>query len=123
GAGSTFTVTLPLRYDAAPVTTRGVAMPPREAPVAQSGNGKVVLAIDDDPNVLYLLQENLAEAGYQVIDAASGTEGIQKARQLRPFAITLDILMSHKDGWQVLHELKTDAATRAIPIVVLPIVD
>jgi len=73
--------------------------------------------------VLYLLQENLAEAGYQVIGAASGAEGLQKARQLRPFAITLDILMPHKDGWQVLHELKADVATRDIPIIVLSIVD
>ena len=123
GAGSTFTVTLPLRYDAAPVVTRAVVTPSREAPAVQSGNGKVVLAIDDDPNVLYLLQENLAEAGYQVIGAASGAEGLQKARQLRPFAITLDILMPHKDGWQVLHELKADVATRDIPIIVLSIVD
>jgi CheY-like chemotaxis protein len=52
-----------------------------------------------------------------------GSEGIQKARELRPFAITLDIMMPHKDGWQVLHELKTDAATRDIPIIVLSIVD
>src|SRR5262249_28119961 len=102
---------------------RAVAAPSGEEPVAQSGNGKVVLAIDDDPNVLYLLQENLAEAGYQVVGAASGAEGVQKARQLRPFAITLDILMPHKDGWQVLHELKADVATRDIPIVVLSIVD
>src|SRR5262249_3923557 len=102
---------------------RAVAAPPREEPATQSGNGKVVLAIDDDPNVLYLLQENLAEAGYQVIGAASGAEGVQKARQLRPFAITLDILMPHKDGWQVLHELKPDVATRDIPIIVLSIVD
>ncbi len=121
--GSTFTVTLPLRYDAAPVATRAGAPPSREEPTAQTGNGKVVLAIDDDPNVLYLLQENLAEAGYQVIGAASGAEGLEKARQLRPFAITLDILMPHKDGWQVLHELKADVATRDIPIIVLSIVD
>jgi len=123
GVGATFTVILPLRYDAAPVVPRAVATPSREELAAQPGNGKVVLAIDDDPNVLYLLQENLAEAGYQMIGAASGAEGVQKARQLRPFAITLDILMPHKDGWQVLHELKADVATRDIPIIVLSIVD
>ena len=83
----------------------------------------MVLAIDDDPNVVYLLQENLAEAGYRVVGAASGVEGVQQARELRPFAITLDILMPHKDGWQVLYELKADAATRDIPIIVLSIVD
>src|SRR5262249_34429058 len=82
--GSTFTVTIPLRYAAAPVAVRAVTAPFHKEPAAQSGNGKVVLAIDDDPNVLYLLQENLAEAGYQVIGAASGAEGVQQARQLRP---------------------------------------
>jgi CheY-like chemotaxis protein len=83
----------------------------------------VVLAIDDDPDVIYLLQENLGEAGYQVVGALGGREGVQKARQLRPFAITLDILMPDKNGWQVLHDLKTDVKTRQIPIIVLSIVD
>jgi len=58
-----------------------------------------------------------------VVGAVSGEEGLRKARELRPFAITLDILMPHKDGWQVLHELKADVATRDIPIIVLSIVD
>jgi CheY-like chemotaxis protein len=123
GVGSTFTVALPLRYGTPSLVTHTVAAPTPEEPTAQPGHGKVVLAIDDDPNVVYLLQENLAEAGYRVIGAASGAEGVQKARELRPFAITLDILMPHKDGWQMLHELKTDAATRDIPIIVLSIVD
>ena len=76
---------------------------------------RIVLAIDDDPDVVYLLQENLAEAGYQVVGAAGSEEGLRKAQELRPFAITLDILMPHKDGWQTLHELKSDAATRISP--------
>ena len=58
-----------------------------------------------------------------MVGATSGEEGLQQARALRPFAITLDILMPHKDGWQLLHELKADAATRDIPIIVLSIVD
>jgi CheY-like chemotaxis protein len=92
------------------------------APVAPE-QAPVVLAIDDDPNVIYLLQENLSEAGYQVIGATHGADGLQKAHALQPFAIILDILMPHKDGWQVLHELKTDLTTRDIPVVLLSIVD
>jgi CheY-like chemotaxis protein len=89
-----------------------------------SGTEKpLVLAIDDDPDVIYMLQEHLGEAGYQVVGALGGEQGLQKARELRPFAITLDILMPRVDGWQVLHELKTDAATRDIPVIVLTIVD
>jgi CheY-like chemotaxis protein len=84
---------------------------------------KIVLVIDDDPNVAYLLRENLAEAGYRVIPAGSADEGRQKARELKPFAITLDILMPQQDGWQMLHELKSDANLQDIPIIVLSVVD
>jgi PAS domain S-box-containing protein len=123
GVGSTFTVTLPLHY-AAPSLVTHPTLPPAHADLrAQREPDKVILVIDDDPDVIYLLQENLAEAGYQVIGATSGEEGFQKARTLRPFAITLDILMPHKDGWQLLHALKADAATQDIPIIVLSIVD
>ncbi len=125
GVGSTFTVLLPIRYGAAPPT--GIIAPHPEAlpvPISIPPEGsQVVLAIDDDPNVIYLLQENLAEAGYCVIGAKTGEEGLQKARALKPYAIILDILMSPTDGWQVLHELKADAATRNIPVVVLSVVD
>jgi CheY-like chemotaxis protein/anti-sigma regulatory factor (Ser/Thr protein kinase) len=125
GVDSTFTVTLPIRYTVIPRAT--VAAPlsqtPYETVMLQPEAGPVVLAIDDDPNVIYLLQENLAEAGYRVMGATSGEEGIRKAREIKPLAIILDILMSPKDGWQVLHELKADATTRDIPVVVLSIVD
>jgi signal transduction histidine kinase/DNA-binding response OmpR family regulator len=123
GAGSTFTVTVPLTYRP---PQPGLA-PQADAPVPErdgrSVDGKVVLAIDDDPDAIYLLRENLSEAGYRVVGALSGAEGLEKARQLRPFAITLDIMMPHMDGWEVLHELKTDAATKDIPIIVVSIVD
>ena len=123
GKGSTFSVVLPLRYSgpraAAPVAASGVLEDQTVRPAA----GTLVLAIDDDPNAIYLLQENLAEAGYQVIGATDGEEGVKKARELKPFAITLDIRMPNMDGWQVLHELKADEATRDIPVIALTIVD
>ena len=84
---------------------------------------RLILAIDDDPTVLYLLQENLGESGYQVIGATRSDEGIRLARAHKPIAITLDIVMPEKDGWQVLHELKTDPVTCDIPVVMLSIID
>ena len=123
GGGSTFTLTLPQRYRSAVPAASMMDIPVRVKPTVMPAKTPVVLAIDDDPNVIYLLQENLTEAGYEVVGAMHGTEGLQKARQLKPFVILLDILMPHKDGWQVLHELKTDAATRDIPVVLLSIVD
>lgn len=128
GKGSTFAVTFPLRYGVTqPMASTAIAPRPKAqaAPPEHSGPGDhhVVLAIDDDPNMLYLLQENLSEMGYWVVGVERSEEGLQKARQLKPLAIILDILMPHKDGWRVLHELKADAATRDIPIIVLSIVD
>ena len=70
-----------------------------------------------------MLRENLEEAGYRVAVAMDGDEGLQKAGELQPFAITLDIMMPRKDGWQVLHDLKANPLTREIPVVMVSIVD
>ncbi|TFH37553.1 MAG: response regulator, partial [Anaerolineales bacterium] len=122
GEGSTFTLTLPLRYKLAP-TDEGSVSASAEALQAPTTDLPLILSIDDDPNVHELLKENLGERGYQVIGVCSGDEGIRLARELLPFAITLDIMMPGKDGWQVLHELKDDPATRAIPVILITIVD
>jgi CheY-like chemotaxis protein/anti-sigma regulatory factor (Ser/Thr protein kinase) len=119
GSGTTFTLAVPS------LATPGAAGMPaatvdRRAPVEA---GRLVLAIDDDPDVIYLLEENLRDSGYQVVGARTGDEGLQKARDLQPFAITLDIMMPRRDGWSVLHALKTEPATRDIPVIVLSIVD
>ncbi|MCI0529262.1 MAG: response regulator, partial [Nitrospira sp.] len=93
-----------------------------QSPTLPKGVG-TVLVIDDEPDVIYLLQENLADSGYHIVGATNAEEGLQQAKALKPFAIILDIMMPHKDGWQVLHELKADVATRDIPVIVLSIVD
>ena len=126
GEGTTFTLTLPLQYGVkvapvAPVSNGEQFTSPH--PVSKAGDEPLVLAIDDDPNVIYLLEENLVEVGYRVVGTTSADDGLQQARLLKPMAITLDILMPHKDGWQVLHELKTDPVTRDIPVIILSIVD
>jgi CheY-like chemotaxis protein len=81
------------------------------------------LAIDDNPDVVAIVRENLADAGYQVVGASTAAEGLAKAQELRPSAITLDIVLPDRDGWQVLHDLKQDPATRDIPVIMLTIVD
>jgi signal transduction histidine kinase/CheY-like chemotaxis protein len=123
GKGSTFTVTLPTHKrervaSQSPVRTDETAPAPVTMP-----KKKVLLTIDDDPNVLILLKQNLEDEGYYVVGALSADEGIRKAKEIHPFAITLDILMPHKDGWGVLNELKADPATRDIPIIVLSIIE
>jgi CheY-like chemotaxis protein len=135
GVGSTFILTLPVRYAPGALVSPPLSLredtvsPPSLAQGIEEhdnifeGQPYLVLAIDDDPDVIYLLRENLSEAGYQVVGATSGDDGLQKARDIQPFAITLDIMMPHKDGWQVLHELKSDPVTRNIPVIMLSIVD
>jgi PAS domain S-box-containing protein len=123
GVGSTFTLTIPLHYSgplADDAASRSSFLTTRPQPMPRK---PVLLAIDDDPDVIYLLRESLDEAGYLVVGATSGDEGVQKAQELRPFAITLDVSMPHKDGWQVLHELKAHPATQDIPVIMLTMVD
>ncbi len=134
GKGSTFSLIIPMHYrskplqptDASPVSNPGNAPAAVLAPAAQPAPGlvkKQVLVIDDDPDAVYLLQENLNQQEYVIIGARNGQDGLRIAREQQPQAILLDIMMPGADGWQVLHDLKSDPATTAIPVVLLTIVD
>ena len=83
----------------------------------------MVLAIDDDPQVIRLYERNLEPQGYRVIGLTDPSKAKERAIQLKPFAITLDIMMPGVDGWQVLTELKRDGETRNIPVVVCSILE
>jgi len=60
---------------------------------------------------------------YKVVGLLSGHDAVSKAAEIRPVAITLDIMMPEKDGWQVLYELKQSPLTQDIPVIILSIVD
>jgi CheY-like chemotaxis protein len=79
--------------------------------------------IDDDPTVRDVMGRFLAKEGFRVATAAGGEEGLRLARDLRPDAITLDVLMPGVDGWAVLTALKGDGATASIPVVMLTMLD
>lgn len=83
---------------------------------------KVVLAIDDNPEAIDIIRKYLGDE-YKVVGLLSGEEAVRKAKEIKPMAITLDIMMPRKDGWQVLRELKDDPETQDIPVIVLTIVD
>ena len=89
------------------------------APIALPGS--TILIIDDDPAVRELLQKLLETEGYTVLSAENGDDGIEIARKEKPDAITLDVVMPGKDGWQVLSELKSDPDTETIPVVMVSI--
>ena len=83
---------------------------------------KTVLAIDDNAEVICIIRKYLGEE-YRVVGLASGEEAVEKAKELAPLAITLDIMMPGKDGWEVLRELKETPETEDIPVIILSIVD
>jgi len=126
GKGSTFTFTLPIQ---GPSQIRPEAEPKAEetpseevpSPVPEMP-GRVVLCVDDDEGVITLFRRYLDKQGYQVVGLSDPFRVVEEARRIRPFAITLDVMMPGKDGWQVIQELKADPETRDIPVVVCSIV-
>jgi len=123
GKGSTFTVRIPFKEIESELTPEEILEGDEKITSIKEGGKKILLAIDDDPNALILLKQILEDEDYYVIGAMSADEGIQKAREIYPYAITLDILMPKKDGWAVLNCLKVDSATRDIPIIVISNID
>src|SRR5215472_16838117 len=80
---------------------------------------QTVLVIDDDPLTLRVLEHYLQRAGYQMISAHNGREGIKLARRQLPQLIILDVMMPDMDGWTVLRRLQKMEKTKGIPIVLL----
>ena len=91
-----------------------------------AGEGKVpkktILAIDDNPEAIDIMRKYLGE-DYNVVGLLNSDKAVEKAKEIKPLAITLDILMPKKDGWQVLRELKNTPEIQDIPVIILSIVE
>jgi len=123
GKGTSFEIVLPVNLNRADNATARV--PEKVVNIRDKSGAEelTVLCIDDEPDTLELLRGFLNDEGYQVITASSGEQGLMLAKQFRPFAITLDILMPHKDGWSIICELKADKETRHIPVIIISFLD
>jgi signal transduction histidine kinase/CheY-like chemotaxis protein len=121
GKGSVFTLRMPL----VATSTEKARSVPGPALVSFNGNGSLplVLVVEDDPLAAELLARQLHRAGFRAEVVAKGSEVVSKATSLQPAVITLDILLPDLDGWEILARLKHDEATRAIPVVVISVVD
>jgi signal transduction histidine kinase/CheY-like chemotaxis protein len=84
---------------------------------------KVIISIDDDAKVIGLYQRYLSPHGYQVVPLTDPTKAIEQIREIKPYAITLDIMMPNKDGWQVIEEIKSYPELSTIPIIICSITE
>ncbi len=108
GKGSTFWFTLPLYHQ------------PQESIPEDK---KVILAIDDDPQVISLYERYLNPQGYHVEALTDPSKAKDRILELNPFAVTLDIMMPSMDGWTVLTALKSDPDTRDYPVIICSITE
>jgi CheY-like chemotaxis protein len=84
---------------------------------------KTVLVIEDDRSISLVIKGHLQRAGFRVVGASSGAEGLTLARTGPVDVITLDVLMQPVDGWAVFQALRSDPVTRNVPVVFVTIVD
>jgi signal transduction histidine kinase/CheY-like chemotaxis protein len=123
GRGSTFTIELPAivgAVDTAASAPETSARPRSEVALA---GAPLVLIIDDDPTVQDVIGRYLERHGFSVAKADGGREGLRKVRELRPAAVTLDVMMPDLDGWTVLAAIKGDPTLAGTPVVLMTIVD
>ncbi|WP_104545356.1 response regulator [Chroococcidiopsis sp. TS-821] len=120
GEGSTFVIELPTKTCELShnVETEKIA-------IAESSSCQLttILVIDDDQTVKDLIQRYLNKEGFQTIAASNGAVGLSLAKEIRPDAIILDVMMPGMDGWTVLASLKADPEVANIPVIMTTIVD
>jgi CheY-like chemotaxis protein len=110
GKGSRFHFTLPLNG--------------AESQASVSRHGKpLILVVEDDRSSQELLVTYVESEGYAAITANTGEEALRIAREMQPDAITLDMLMPGRGGWEILRDLKSSPATAHIPIVIVSVLE
>ena len=126
GKGTTFTVTIQdVEIEGtSDIDAEDLESLNRETALVSKKDGKsTILVIDDDPTIRDLMTRHLEKNNFSVLQALDGAQGIKMAREYKPDAITLDILMPEMDGWSVLRTLKADKEVAHIPVVMASIID
>lgn len=132
--GSTFNIFLPIRLERQFLTSTPVKpeLKPDEKDKTNESEDtkeiedvtkKVILVIDDEPDVIEMMKDTVKRTSYRVVGSNSGDEGVKLARKIRPYLITIDINIPGKNGWEVIKELKRDPITLDIPIFIISIAD
>jgi signal transduction histidine kinase/DNA-binding response OmpR family regulator len=121
GQGTTFMVAMPRLGLEAPAPSTSPS--PRSTTSGAPMDERDILVIEDDPSAIRLLREYLEPAGYTLRAAADGEQGLAMAREHRPIAVLLDVLVPRIDGWEVLRRLKADEVLKDVPVVMVTVVD
>jgi signal transduction histidine kinase/DNA-binding response OmpR family regulator len=120
GKGSRFSFTLPAGVQ---TSQHQAAAKPANSPFVGSHGGKrLVLVVDDESSARELLSSYL-HPDYRIATASSGAEALKKALELRPDAITLDLLMANGNGFETLARLRQTPELASTPIIIASIVD
>jgi signal transduction histidine kinase/DNA-binding response OmpR family regulator len=117
GVGSTFVAQVPVHY-VEPLPATPTTPVWEKAPLHTP-----VLVIEDSPEEMLVYEKYLKASGFQIVPAATIRQARHALANVTPVAIVLDILLRGEDAWKLLAELKTSAATRRIPILVVTSVD
>lgn len=80
---------------------------------------RTILIVEDSPTELQIVKNALQSRGYNVITAANGEEGIEKAHKEHPQLVVLDIILPGKNGYQVCRDLKSSPDTKDVPVIML----
>ncbi|MDO9303052.1 MAG: response regulator [Anaerolineales bacterium] len=80
---------------------------------------KHIVCIEDEAEMIELIRLILGRRGFDVHGAPGGKEGLQMVRELLPDLVLLDLMMPEMDGWEVYQQMKADASTRDIPVIVV----
>jgi signal transduction histidine kinase/ActR/RegA family two-component response regulator len=116
GVGSTFSVTIPARLSEG----EKKPAPPAKGELLETPRSESrLLLIDDEESARYLIKKMLGRLPWLVDEAASGAEGIRRARESRPNLILLDLKMPGLSGFETLSRLKSDPLTSETPVVVV----
>jgi len=81
----------------------------------------MIMAVDDDPSILYIEKDILQKAGHEIVTASGGKEALAKLEELKPDLILLDIMMPDMDGWHTLELIRKNDALKDVPVSMLSV--
>ena len=78
-----------------------------------------ILAVDDEPNIVRLIQVNLERHGYQVETANNGAQALEKIKANRPDLLVSDVMMPEMDGFELMANVRRDPSLMDLPVIML----